>query len=313
MASLATRASLVRFPAQAGEFGQARGILLQLTAVVFFALMGATAKAMGEGYGTAQVVFFRCWPALIPLLLYLPSQGGFSALKTKRPQLQAFRSIAGVIAMLCGFYALSQMAYADYVSLSYSAPLFGTIFAIILLREQVGWRRISAIAVGFVGILLVVGPSSDTFQPVAIFGLATAVIYGMVMVAMRKLGSSDSSAATNFYFTMTCLVVSGGLAIFDWKTPTVEDFFWLSLIGILGGIAQLLMTEAYRHAPTSVIAPFDYTGMVWAIVIGFIVFDQFPTVQVLIGTAVICGSGLFILHREITLGVKKPKVKRTSL
>ena len=193
MASLATRASLVRFPTQLGELGQARGILLQLTAVIFFALMGAVAKAMGEGYGTAQVVFFRCWPALIPLLLYLPSQGGFSALKTKRPQLQTFRSIAGVIAMLCGFYALSQMAYADYVSLSYSAPLFGTIFAIILLREQVGWRRISAIAVGFIGILLVVGPSSETFQPVAIFGLATAVIYGMVMVDAEASGLSPDA------------------------------------------------------------------------------------------------------------------------
>lgn len=292
------------------------GIGCQLAAVLVFTCMTSLIKTLGGDYPTSQIVFFRSLPALVPLLLYLPMQGGWSALRTQRPGLQALRTLAGAASMFCGFYAISQMFLADYVAISFTAPLFGTLLSIPLLGDKVGMRRMGACAAGFVGIVVMVQPGSDNAialdWPVAM-AIASAFLYGLVMIAMRRLGGVDRSAATVFYFTVGSAAIAGALMSFEWVTPSMGDLTLLLVIGVLGGVGQIFMTEAFRLAPPAVVAPFDYTAMVWALLIGWFAFGNFPAANSLVGAGIICLAGLFILYRETALGTRKTPVKRTSI
>jgi len=298
--------------------GYGRGIAMQVIAVAMFACMGMVIKLLDGRYPTSEIILFRCAPALIPLVLYLPLQGGWSALKTRRPGWHAVRSIAGILSMYVGFYALARMAFADYVAISFTAPLFGTLLSIPFLGERVGIWRTGAVGLGFAGALLTAGPIGSLFgegeaDPIALFAVGSAFGYGIAMIAMRKLGSTDKSSATVFYFTVAGALSSLFLLPAQWVTPTPQDLALLVAIGLVGGVAQIFMTEAFRLAPPSVIAPFDYTAMLWALAFGFFVFGTFPGPQVLAGAALICASGLFIIHRETVRGVKRAKLKSSSL
>jgi drug/metabolite transporter (DMT)-like permease len=298
-------------PAVGDRYGA--GIACQLVAVLLFTVMASLIKALGGQYSTAQIVLFRSAPALLPLLLYLPSQGGWSALRTRRPALQALRAGAGLMSMFAGFHAIAHMQFADYVAISFTAPLFGTLLSIPLLGERVGVWRLGACIAGFSGILVMAGPSGVALDVYTGLAIASAFLYGLVMIAMRRLGGVDNSAATVFYFTAAGTVIGGGLAAFDWVAPPTADLVPLAAIGILGGVAQIFMTQAFRLAPPSVVAPFDYSAMVWALLIGWFAFGSFPTAQALIGAAIICAAGLFILYRETRRGTRRPPVKRSSL
>ncbi|WP_420402617.1 DMT family transporter [Nisaea sp.] len=300
-------------PAVAVSSGYGRGIACQLTAVFLFAIMGVLVKGLGDAYPTSQIIFFRSLPALLPLLMYLPNQGGWRALITKRPDLQFLRAGLGIVSMFTGFYALAHMDFASYVTISFSAPLFGTLLAIPFLGEKVGIRRLSAVLVGFSGVLLAAAPDGSGISLYALMALGAALAYGTIMVVMRKLGSVDRSAATVFYFTLAGVIAGGVLMPFEWVMPSAVDFALLVGVGLIGGVAQIFMTEAFRQAPTAVIAPFDYTAMVWAVTLGYLVFGSVPSLQVVGGASIICCAGLFILYRETKLGLKKPKLKRSSL
>ncbi|MEQ8815670.1 MAG: DMT family transporter [Thalassobaculum sp.] len=293
--------------------GYGRGIAMQVIAVAMFASMGMVIKLLDGRYPTSQIILFRCAPALLPLILYLPLQGGWSALKTRRPGWHLVRTVAGIGSMYVGFYALGRMAFADYVAISFTAPLFGTLLSIPFLGERVGIWRTGAVGLGFAGALLTAGPIAGEFDPMVLFAVGSAFGYGMAMIAMRKLGSTDKSSATVFYFTVAGALSSLLLLPAQWVAPTPEDLALLVTIGLVGGVAQIFMTEAFRLAPPSVVAPFDYTAMLWALAFGFFVFGTFPGPQVLAGAALICASGLFIIHRETVRGVKRAKLKSSSL
>ena len=292
-----------------------RGILLQIVAVAGFSVMGMLIKLLDGRYPTSEVILFRCWPALIPLLFYLPMQGGWSALKTRRPGWHVVRTVSGLVSMFVGFYALTLMPMADYVAISFTAPLFGTLLSIPLLGERVGVWRLGAVAVGFVGAVFTLGPLSGSLDPVALFAVGSALGYGVAMISMRKLGATDKSAATVFYFTLGSGVVSLIVLIApgQWVTPTVDDLVILMTIGLLGGVAQIFMTEAFRLAPPSVVAPFDYTAMIWAMGFGFFVFGTVPGWNVFVGAGLIAASGLYIIHRERVRGIRRGKIKGSSL
>lgn len=293
--------------------GYGRGIAMQVMAVALFASMGMVIKLLDGRYSTTQIILFRCAPALLPLLLYLPMQGGWAALKTRRPGWHAVRTVAGLLSMHAGFYALARMAFADYVAISFTAPLFGTLLSIPFLGERVGVWRMGAVGLGFAGALLTIGPVAGHVDHNVLFAVGSAFGYGLAMISMRKLGSTDKSSATVFYFTVAGALSSLVLLPAQWVTPTPADLALLMTVGLIGGVAQILMTEAFRLAPPSVIAPFDYTAMVWALVFGVLVFGTFPSPQVLAGAALICASGLFIIHRETVRGVKRARLKSSSL
>lgn len=298
---------------QSSTAGYGRGIALQILAVAMFTAMGMVIKLLDGRYPTSQIILFRCLPALIPLLLYLPMQGGWGALRTRRPGWHAIRTIAGLASMYVGFFAISRMAFADYVAISFTAPLFGTLLSIPFLGEKVGVWRLGAVALGFTGAVLTAGPIAGEADPIALFALGSALGYGVAMIAMRKLSSTDKSAATVFYFTVAGALSGLVLLPAHWVTPNADDLALLIAIGLIGGVAQIFMTEAFRLAPPSVVAPFDYTAMLWALAFGFFVFGTFPSTSVLVGAALICASGLFIIHREAVRGVRRAKLKSTSL
>jgi drug/metabolite transporter (DMT)-like permease len=293
--------------------GYGRGIAMQVVAVAMFATMGMVIKLLDGRYPTSQIILFRCAPALIPLILYLPMQGGWAALKTRRPGWHAIRTIAGLGSMYVGFYAIARMAFADYVAISFTAPLFGTLLSIPFLGERVGAWRLGAVGLGFAGALLTAGPIAGSLDPMALFALGSAFGYGIAMIAMRKLGSTDKSSATVFYFTVAGALSGLVFVPTQWVTPSPQDLALLMAIGLIGGVAQIFMTEAFRLAPPSVVAPFDYTAMLWALAFGFFVFGTFPGPQVMAGAALICASGLFIIHRETVRGVRRAKLKSSSL
>jgi len=177
-------------------------------------------------------------------------------------------------------------------------PLFATALSVPLLGEKVGWRRWTAVIVGFTGILLMVRPGASIFDPANMIALLSAVLYALAVIAMRQLGKTERSTTTTLYFTVACTIVSGAMLPFVWRTPGLLDLIPLVMLGLLGGFGQLLMTLAYRSAPPAIVAPFDYVAMVWATAYGFLLWGDVPTAGALAGAAIVIGSGLYIIHRE---------------
>lgn len=290
-----------------------RGILLICAAVITFTISSTLVKGLGEGYPVSQIVFFRCFLAFLPIFFVMHRAGGWHVLRTKRPGAHIFRVAVGGVALFVGFYALTLLPLADYFAFTYAAPLFATMLSIPILGEQVGIRRWTAVAVGFVGVLIMLQPGVKTFAFAEMVAIGAAFTYALAIIAVRNLARTEHSAATVFYFTIAGLVLSGAILPFEWRTPTLTEWGLLLGIGLMSGIGQILMTDAYRLAPPSVIAPFDYTSMIWALAFGYALFGDFPEPVVLIGAAVVIASGVYILYRETVRGVTRPQITPTQL
>jgi drug/metabolite transporter (DMT)-like permease len=288
-----------------------RGIVLMCTAVVLFTVSSTMVKLLGDGYPVSQIVFFRCLLAFLPLYVAMRRSGGWQSLRTKRPGAHLFRVVVGGFALFIGFYALTLMPLANYFAFTYAAPLFATMLSIPILGEQVGVRRWSAVAVGFAGVLIMLQPGMQTFDTTAIVALAAAFTYALAIIAVRNLARTESSASAVFYFTLTGLLLASVVLPFEWRTPTPREWALLLGLGLVSGVGQLIMTDAYRLAPPAVIAPFDYTSMIWALAFGYALFGDFPEPTVLIGAAVVIASGVYIIYRETVRGVTRPPLAPT--
>jgi len=290
-----------------------RGILLMCAAVITFTLSSTMVKGLGEGYPVSQIVFFRCFLAFLPIFYVMYRAGGWQVLRTKRPGAHLFRVAVGGVALFVGFYALTLMPLADYFAFTYAAPLFATMLSIPILGEQVGIRRWSAVAVGFVGVLIMLQPGVKTFAYAEMVAIAAAFTYAFAIIAVRNLARTEHSASTVFYFTLTGLILAGVIMPFEWRDPTLKEWGLLLGIGLMSGVGQLLMTDAYRLAPPAVVAPFDYTSMIWALALGYALFGDFPEPVVLVGAVVVIASGVYIIYRETVRGVTRPPIAPTQL
>ena len=273
------------------------GVLSIIGAGLLFTTSHALIKLEGAYYPLVQLMFFRGFFALIPLAPFL-FRDGVAMLKTRRPGLHAARSLSGIVSMLCFFYALTLLPLADVTAINFTMPLFVTALAVPLLGEKVGWRRWSAVLVGFSGILLMVRPGASVLDAAILIALASAFLYAVAVICMRRLGATERSATTTFYFTLACALVGAALLPFYWVPPTPAGWVVLILVGLIGGTAQLLMTAGYRFAPAGIVAPFDYVSMVWAVLLGFLIWGDVPTAGIVGGAALVIGSGLYILYRE---------------
>jgi drug/metabolite transporter (DMT)-like permease len=260
-----------------------RGIALMVLSVALFSIMDALVKLLAQTYHPFQVAFFRSLFALLPIGVMVAARGGMPILATRRLGGHAARSVVGIAALLMFFYSFAHMKLADVVAVGFAAPLFITALSVPLLGEKVGWRRWSAVLVGFAGVILVVDPGSGILDPVALIALSAALFYAFAVVVIRKLSSTESNAAIVFYFSVAATLVCGSM---------------MPLIGILGGSAQYVMVEAFRWGPVSVLVPFEYTAIAWSLSFGFFAFGETASVQMLVGVAIIAASGLYILHRE---------------
>jgi drug/metabolite transporter (DMT)-like permease len=274
------------------------GIYARVTALVLFSTMDAMVKALGESYGPFQMMLFRSTIALVPLYFLFRNAGGLRLVRSNRPVLQVLRIATGFGSLLGFFYIFPRMPLVDAYAISYAAPLFMVGLAAPILGETAGWRRWSAVAVGFAGVLVMLEPWNISVHWLSLVVLAATFCYSLSAVLTRLISRYDHDAATIFWFCLFASVVSLIGAIPEWKWPTPADWFWLSSLGLIGGVAQILVTRALRLAPASILAPFDYSSIVLAVAYGYLWFKEEPSPAVWYGLPLVIGSGLYILHRE---------------
>ncbi len=284
--------------------GQLAGIGWILVAIFCFGVMDSLIKWLSAAYGTWQIIFFRALFALLPIAVLLARDGGVRALRTDRLLSHVLRALVGTVAIFCFFYSFANLPLADVYAISFAAPLIVTALSVPLLKEAVGWRRWTAVLVGFAGVLVMLRPGAGVISVAALVCLTGTVFYALTMIFVRHLSRTETNAAIVFYYMVTLTLVGAVAMIPDWRTPGPVDFALLAAIGIIGGIAQLSLTQAFRLAPPSLLAPFEYTGMIWAVSFGYLFFGEVPDEAIWIGVAIVIASGLYIIHREATLARK---------
>jgi drug/metabolite transporter (DMT)-like permease len=271
-----------------------------MMSILLFSFMDASVKWLGAIYPTAQIMFFRCAVALVPVLIIIAMRGGPGILRTQQRKLHLLRSVMGIGAMGFAFYAFSLMPLAEAVAVLHTAPLFMTALSVILLRETVGIRRWSAILLGFIGMVLVVRPGADMLASGSLYMLAAAFLIGCTTIIIRHLGKIDDPVCITFYFTVTGVIVSCvGIFLQGWQQPSLVDTALLCLVGLFGGMAQYLMTLSYRHLAVGTLAPLKYLTIVFGGVIAFLIWGEVPDIQSVFGISIIILSGLYTLHREL--------------
>jgi drug/metabolite transporter (DMT)-like permease len=243
-------------------------------------------------------MLFRSVISMVPLFVLVARSGGLSVVRSNRPWLQVARICAGFGSLFGFFYVFPRMPLVDAYAISFSAPLFMVALSVPLLGEAVGVRRWCAVAVGFAGVLITLEPWNMSLHWLSLVVLAATFSYALSTVLVRRVSRYDHDAATIFWFSLVASSVSLVGAIPEWKPPTPLDWLLLCSLGLLGGIAQILVTRALRLAPASILAPFDYSSIVFALFYGYVVFHEAPSTAVWYGLPLVIGSGLYILHRE---------------
>ncbi len=290
------------------------GITLKLLSVSLFALMEVIGKYLTGDYPLGQILFFRFAIALITVVPFLIRDGGFRALKTTRTFAHLSRGVMGVTAFLLFFVGLTYLPLSVSSTLMFASPLFMTALSGPLLGEKVGVRRWGAVAFGFVGVLLVMNPGGGTLHWAAVATLSGALLAGLTTVLVRSLAHTEGNSTIVFYFTATGAALGAVMLPFNWVTPTLGDLGLFVLIGLLGGVAQMIHTVSLKMIPISLAAPFDYTKLVWAIVFDFVIWATVPGVRTLAGGLLVILSGLYIIQREARLERRRrPAAAATSV
>lgn len=301
-----------------------KGILLKLISAVLFALMSALVRFLGEQYPIGEVMFFRSAFAILPVVVVYAWRGELmAAIRTERPFGQAGRGALSIAGMFCNFGALARLPLVEATAISFTSPLIGVALSALVLKERVRIYRWSAVTVGFIGVLVVLAPHLSVAQLSATFaaagtaaGLAYAITGSFInagtMIQTRRLAQTEPTSTIVFYFSLICALAGLATWPFGWLTPTPAELAALISVGLLGGIAHIVLTESYRHASASVVAPFDYTSMVWALVLGYVWFGEVPNVLVFAGAAIITAAGLFVIWRERQLGLRRPRAAEGS-
>ncbi len=297
-----------------------KGILLKLCSVVLFITMSSLIKATASEIPAGQAVFFRSLFA-IPVILIWPALRGDlrTGLRVKSPMGHFWRGFVGTAAMGMMFAGLGLLPLPEVTALGYAAPLLTVIFAAMFLGEEVRLFRLAAVAVGMVGVMVVLAPrmttlSNATVETSAAIGamlvLMGATCAALAQIYIRKLVQTEQTSAIVFYFSVTSTLLSLLTLPFGWAVPSPTAAGLLIAAGIIGGAAQIFLTSAYRFADASLVAPFDYASMVFALAIGFFIFDEVPTTQMLFGASLVIFAGVLIIWRERQLGLRRGKARR---
>lgn len=284
------------------------GIALRVAAMATLACLSAIVKWTGSrGIPVFEIILFRNLFAFVPLGIYIWRTTGFEVLKTRRPLGHLARSTIGLTGMVCGFTAVQHLPLTEATALQFTSPLFMTALSALILAEPVGRHRWAAVVVGFLGVLIMAAatwePTADGLPSFNILGVALGVLSALAaagaMVAIRQISDTERGPTIVFYFTLGGVALGLAGSAFNWVTPDPLTLGVLILGGLFGGVGQLLLTEALRQAPIGVIAPFDYTQLVWAALFGFVLWAELPHPLTLVGAVVVAGSGVYILRREL--------------
>ncbi len=297
-----------------------RGILLKVLSVVVFVCMSTCIKAAGNDIATGQITFYRSAFAMVPILVFLAVRGQLrDAFRTTNITGHLARGFVGILSMSFGFYGLVHLPLPEAIAIGYAMPLLAVAFAVFILGEVVRLYRWSAVAIGLIGVMIITWPrltlfdgggfgSSEALGAIAV--LVSATLGAIAMVLVRKLVQKERTHTIVLYFSLSASVFSLATLPFGWSAISLSSFLLLVIAGFCGGVAQILLTESYRHADMSTIAPFEYTSIVLGLVIGYFLFGDVPTGTMLLGTVIVVGAGIFIIFREHRLGLERKGARK---
>jgi len=295
-----------------------RGIALKIASVCIFVAMASLIKATSDHVPPGQAVFFRSFFAIPVILVWLAARRELgSGLKTANPMGHLWRGLIGTTSMFLGFAGLGLLPLPEVTAIGYAAPLLVVVFAAMFLNENVRLFRLSAVVLGMIGVMIVLSPrlsvgadlnTTETLGAVVVLG--SAIFAALAQVFVRKLVQTEGTAAIVFWFSVTATCLSLLTLFWGWVWPSPKEAALLVLAGLLGGIGQILLTTSYRHADASLIAPFEYTSMLLALGVGFFVFDEVPTLTMILGAAIIIVAGVSIILRERHLGLERARQRK---
>jgi len=298
------------------------GITLKVISVAIFVAMSSLIKAAGQ-VPTGQITFYRSFFAILPILAFLAYRKELrTAFHTKRPFNHFARGFVGVSAMTLSFFALTRLPLPEAITLNYAQPLLVVLFSALFLGETVRAYRWTAVIVGLVGVVIVSWPKLTLFGATAEMGrdemlgvlaaLGGAAVSAVAMLLVRSLVQTERSPTIVLWFSLTASLLSLVTVPFGWDSISWQQAACLVGAGFMGGIAQIFMTEAYRYAEASTVAPFEYTSLVLGLLVGYFVFAEVPTLHMLVGGTIVVGAGIFIIWREHQLGLRRAAAKKVT-
>jgi len=277
------------------------GILCMVIATLVCSIAFALSKWQVAIYPPGEVVFLRSLSSLIVAAAVMLPVTGFSVFATRRPRDHIARGLSQSISQTLTILAFSLMPLAGAVAISFSSPLFAALVSIIFLKEHAGFARWSTLLIGFFGVLIVTNPGANSLTLGALFALGNAIMYGSVTVAVRGMTKTESANTLLMWQLVTVAFFQSFLLLFGWRLPAPADAAMLFASGVANAIAQYFWTQSLRFAPATAVSPFFYLMLVWALIIGFLVWGDIPSKGLLIGSAIVVASGIFLLWHETRL------------
>ena len=274
------------------------GFLYMFMSICAFSIMDIIVK-WSEHYPLGQVLFFRGFFGIVFYFFIIPRERLHNFYFTKRPGLHFLRCFSGLIALVAIFIALRSLPLATVVSISFAAPIFTTIFSIFLLSEKVGVYRWLAVIVGFIGILVITEPGITSLNIYYIFPIIFCIGLSYVAITIRKLSSTEPVWLISLYFSISITLLSIFSIPLGWIMPSTKDFLILAMIGIFGGVANLWLSQSYKYSEVSLVTPLKYLALVFAIIFGYLIWDEIPTIKSLFGAGLVIFSTLIIFRREV--------------
>jgi drug/metabolite transporter (DMT)-like permease len=288
------------------------GIALMLAGIAGFAVMDAIIKWLTADYPITQVVALRSWFGLPLLCLFALYDGGLKALRTRRPMVHVGRYLLVLALSFSFFWALSQMKLVDAIAITFAAPIFITALSVPLLKEPVGLHRWVAISIGFCGVLIMLRPGAGVFQWAALVVICSVVVYALLMITTRAFKSTESTASLMLYPQLGMSLTGIIIAPLFWVTPSLGDLGLFALAGLFGSVGVMCLTHAFRLGPAAVVSPFEYSALIWATLLGFLLWGELPDAFTLGGAGIVISSGLYIIYRE-TIKVGKARSQLPSM
>ena len=276
-------------------------IMYMIAATAIFSFSVAASKWLVATYPVGEVLFFRSFVSLALFMAFVVPAQGLNVFRTARPGAHLLRGVSQTVSQTLQLIALSLMPIAGVTAINFSSPLFATLTSLHFLKEPVGAGRWMALAVGFLGVLIITSPGAESFQVGALYALASALLFGTVTAGVRGMTSTESAETLTLYQLLLLAIFYSLTLPFAFVTPSWADAPLFLANGATAVLGQYWWTRALHLAPTSAVVPFQYLSLIWAMLIGFAVWGDLPTAGLLIGSAIVVGSGLFLLWRETRL------------
>jgi len=285
------------------------GFLYMFLSVCTFSVMDLLVKWSSD-YPTGEVLFFRGFFGLLPTYFLIPKNKLKTFYKTERSKEHLFRCLMGLMALIAIVVALRELPLAVVVSLSYAAPLFITVLSIFLLSEKVGVFRWMAVLIGFIGVIIIAEPGFKGMNYLYFLPLIFCIGMAFVTITIRKLSTTEPIWLISIFFTITISIAGLATIPMGWVMPNLKDFILLALIGVTGGSANLFLTQSYKLSEVSLVAPLKYLALIFAIIFGYLIWNEIPTIKTLIGASLVIFASLIIFKREIYHKQKIPSNTR---